>query len=404
MDLVTLGAALNGAKAQTESYVENHFTAGANITITDNSDGTQTIAASGEISSEDSVARGEIADHEADKTNPHEVDGSQVTLTGYSKASSASAVAATDTTNQAIGKLEKALDGKVDTVSGKGLSSNDFTDTYKSKVDNCASTSDISDMATQTWVGQQGYLTNVDEVPTVTSEDDNKVLKASYSGGVGTYSWQTSGGGGGTSDYSDLTNKPSINSTTLSGNKTSSDLGLQSTIDSSHKLSADLIDDTSATNKFNVQADWNQATDTASDYIKNKPTLGTAAALDVATSGNASTSQVVKGDDTRLTDSRNAADVSSWAKAANKPSYTGSEITLTEYAEAQSKASVAATDTANAAIGKLEYRVETNENNISLKIGASDYATQNTGGTVRVWTTTDGTSTTLHIATEAPTP
>ena len=34
------------------------------------------------------------------------------------------------------------------------------------------------------------------------------------------------GGGGGTSDYTDLTNKPSINSVTLSGNKTASDLGL----------------------------------------------------------------------------------------------------------------------------------------------------------------------------------
>jgi hypothetical protein len=33
-------------------------------------------------------------------------------------------------------------------------------------------------------------------------------------------------GGGGTSDYSDLTNKPQINSVTLSGNKTTSDLGL----------------------------------------------------------------------------------------------------------------------------------------------------------------------------------
>lgn len=38
------------------------------------------------------------------------------------------------------------------------------------------------------------------------------------------------GGGSGSSDYSDLSNKPSINSTTLSGNKTSSDLGLQSTL------------------------------------------------------------------------------------------------------------------------------------------------------------------------------
>ena len=36
------------------------------------------------------------------------------------------------------------------------------------------------------------------------------------------------GGGGGTSDYSQLTNKPSINGVTLSGNKTGADLGLLS--------------------------------------------------------------------------------------------------------------------------------------------------------------------------------
>ena len=35
------------------------------------------------------------------------------------------------------------------------------------------------------------------------------------------------GGGGGTSDYTQLTNKPEINGTTLTGNKTGSDLGLQ---------------------------------------------------------------------------------------------------------------------------------------------------------------------------------
>ena len=40
-----------------------------------------------------------------------------------------------------------------------------------------------------------------------------------------TMSWATVGSGG-TSDYNDLTNKPSINSITLSGNKTGSDLGL----------------------------------------------------------------------------------------------------------------------------------------------------------------------------------
>ena len=41
----------------------------------------------------------------------------------------------------------------------------------------------------------------------------------------------SSTGGSGTSDYSDLTNKPSINNITLSGNKTSSDLGLASSSD-----------------------------------------------------------------------------------------------------------------------------------------------------------------------------
>ena len=40
-----------------------------------------------------------------------------------------------------------------------------------------------------------------------------------------------SGGGGGTSDYADLTNKPSINNVTLSGNKTGADLGLASATD-----------------------------------------------------------------------------------------------------------------------------------------------------------------------------
>lgn len=59
---------------------------------------------------------------------------------------------------------------------------------------------------------------------------------------------------------------------------------------------------------------------------KIKAKLGTAAAKDVPASGNASTTQVVMGNDTRLTDARNAADVSAWAKAANKPSYTASEI------------------------------------------------------------------------------
>lgn len=50
----------------------------------------------------------------------------------------------------------------------------------------------------------------------------------------------------GTTDYNNLDNKPKINNIELKGNKTSSDLGLQPTIDSTHKLSPDNISFTTA--------------------------------------------------------------------------------------------------------------------------------------------------------------
>ena len=62
--------------------------------------------------------------------------------------------------------------------------------------------------------------------------------------------------------------------------------------------------------------------------------LGTAALKDVPVSGNASVTQVVMGDDTRLTDARPASDVSAWAKALTKPSYSYSEITNTPTVDA----------------------------------------------------------------------
>lgn len=54
--------------------------------------------------------------------------------------------------------------------------------------------------------------------------------------------------------------------------------------------------------------------------------LGTAAEKDVPASGDASSAQVVMGSDSRLSDSRPASDVSAWAKASTKPSYTASEV------------------------------------------------------------------------------
>lgn len=102
MDIVTLGAALNGSA----EYVKSHFKGGANIQIVDNSDGTQTINASGEVSSEDTVARNAIADIK---------DGENL---------------------DSFADVETALATKVDKVSGKGLSTNDFTTAEKTKLDN----------------------------------------------------------------------------------------------------------------------------------------------------------------------------------------------------------------------------------------------------------------------------
>jgi hypothetical protein len=76
----------------------------------------------------------------------------------------------------------------------------------------------------------------------------------------------------------------------------------------------------------NVQADWNEDDYVSDSYIKNKPTLGTASVKDVPASGDATNTQVVLGSDSRLSDARPASDVSAWAKAATKPTYTAAEV------------------------------------------------------------------------------
>ena len=78
--------------------------------------------------------------------------------------------------------------------------------------------------------------------------------------------------------------------------------------------------------QVNVVPDWAQTNSAAADYIKNKPTLGTASAKDAPTSGDATSTQVVLGNDSRLSDARPASDVSAWAKAATKPTYTATEV------------------------------------------------------------------------------
>lgn len=111
----------------------------------------------------------------------------------------------------------------------------------------------------------------------------------------------------------------------------------------------------------------------------NTSDLGTAASKDVPVSGNASTTQVVMGDDTRLTDSRPASDVSEWAKALTKPSYDYSEIdnapavnnaTLT----IQKNGTAVDTFTANASVDKtINITVPTSAADVSALPASTKY-------------------------------
>ena len=155
----------------------------------------------------------------------------------------------------------------------------------------------------------------------------------------------------------------------------------QPKIDSQHKISADNVDDSQSTNKFNVQANWAESNSASPAYINNKPTLGTASALDVATTGDAALTEVVKGDDSRLTDSRNPL-------AHNQASDTINA--MTSYAKAQTDSSITTSDTLNEAVGKLEYKVDVNKTNIlseqakttGMTEGGSNYITV---GGIRVY-------------------
>ena len=84
------------------------------------------------------------------------------------------------------------------TVDGNSVVSNGTAAITMPTVDQ---TYDASSANAQSGTAVAGAIAGVEQVPAVTSSDDGKVLKASYSGGQGSYSWQTeSGGGGGTVD------------------------------------------------------------------------------------------------------------------------------------------------------------------------------------------------------------
>jgi len=104
-------------------------------------------------------------------------------------------------------------DNKVDKVTGKGLSSNDFTNDYKEKIDGLSNYDDTA---------LSGRVTNLEDLVPETASSSNKLatLADIPAGGSGT-------GTGGITNYPDLTNKPKIAGVELVGDKSLADLGVQ---------------------------------------------------------------------------------------------------------------------------------------------------------------------------------
>ena len=88
--------------------------------------------------------------HLTNKDNPHSVTKSQVGLGSVVNTGDSATPVSGGTTKFTTGGAYTELNKKVDKVDGKGLSSNDFTDTYKGKLDNIDTTvtTDSSNLVT----------------------------------------------------------------------------------------------------------------------------------------------------------------------------------------------------------------------------------------------------------------
>lgn len=171
----------------------------------------------------------------------------------------------------------------------------------------------------------------------------------------------------GTSDYDDLSNKPQINGTTLSGNKTASDLGLAtSTVVSEISALVEALDGDIEALQTAVEGKADASDIPSTSDIENIVD-GVLADLDVSDVGGSTKYITIVGQTNGL--------LTATSETSDSAPTTGSTKLV------QSGGVYSA---------------------LANKIEASSYGSQATGGTVRVWTTTSGSDTILNIATQDP--
>ena len=147
-----------------------------------------------------------------------------------------------------------------------------FTSAEKTKLAGIAANAEVnvqanwneSDSSSDSYIKNKPTISNV---PDVTSSDDAKVLKASYSGGVGSYSWETETG----TTYSAGTGIDITNNTISVENP----LPSSSSADEGKVLKVDANGDpewATGGGGSQVQSDWAETDTTDPSYIENKPT------------------------------------------------------------------------------------------------------------------------------------
>ena len=258
----------------------------------------------------------------AEATHSHV--GTDVILTGYSKAVSASAVATTDTVNQAIGKIEKALEGKQ--TSGSYLTT--------------TGTAADSNKLGGTAAASYALKTDIPSVPTKVSDLNND------SGFITSVSW------------SDISSKPStfapeshnqasstINALTGYSKSVTGGTGALNTSDTLNIALAKLenaLDGKQARGSY-APSSHNHTKSDITDF----PTIPTITDTYSSTSSNGMSGKAVASALSGIT-------ASGIGAALSSHTHVGTEVTLTGYSKASSVASIAATDTVSVALGKLE--------------------------------------------------
>ena len=196
------------------------------------------------------------------------------------------------TSAENVAGLSATLAGKVDKETGKGLSANDYTTTEKEKLAGIEAGANAYTLpaANSSTLGgvKQGENIEIAADGTISATDTIYEAATPSTDGLMSAADKTKLDGiasGATavhvdSELSNTSTNPVQNKVVYSAVSGKVDKvsgkGLSSNDYSDNEKNK--LSGIEAGAEVNVQADWNQTTSTADDYIKNKPTLGTAAA------------------------------------------------------------------------------------------------------------------------------